>query len=187
METATAAAPVPHDRGTERTHATLEQRAILPAFGAGPETTLLTVAGSRPIEAIRAGDLVLTQDTSSGALAFTPVLMIHHTERQLAKTISLGGSPIIATDLERFWVAGKGWAMVLDLKVGDVIRALGDVVRVDAVEDAGSRPVYHVQVATGRGIVVGKRGILAHDERMALPSVGVFDTASLDTKTRPVR
>ena len=98
-----------------------EKRAILPGFGA--ETTLLTVSGSQPIEAIRAGDLVLTQDTSSGTLAFSPVLIIYHAERQPVKTISIGGSPIVATDLERFWVAGKGWVMVLDLKAGDVIRA----------------------------------------------------------------
>jgi hypothetical protein len=185
VETTTAAAPVPRDKGADGYQTALEQRAMLPAFGAGAETTLLTLAGPQPFEAIRAGDLVLTQDTSTGALAFTPVLMIHHAERQPAKTISIGGSPIVVTDLERFWVAGKGWVMVLNLKVGDVIRALGNVARVDTVEDAGARPVYHVQVAAGRGIVVGKSGILAHDERMAFPSAGVFDAASLDTKTPP--
>ena len=99
------------------------------------------------------------------------------------KTISIGGSPIVATDLERFWVAGKGWVMLLDLKAGDRIRALDNVERVDTVEDAGARAVYHVQVGTGRGIVVGKGGILRHDERVAAPSAGVFDAASLDAKT----
>ena len=39
-----------------------------------------------------------------------------------------------------------------------------------AIEDAGVRTVYHVQVAAGRGIIVGARGILAHDERVAFPA-----------------
>ena len=74
--------------------------------------------------------------------------------------------------------------MVLDLKAGDAIRALGDVVRVTAVEDAGSRPVYHVQVAAGRGIMIGKRGILAHDERVAFPPAAIFDAATIDRTAR---
>ena len=154
METTTSAAPVPRDRDAKDSRATLEKRAVLPAFGA--ETTLLTIAGSQPIEAIRAGDLVLTQDTSSGALAFTPVLMIHQAGRQLVKTISIGGSPIIATDLERFWVAGKGWSMVLDLKAGDMIRGLGDVVPVDSVERRRLPARLSRPGGAGRGIVVGK-------------------------------
>ena len=98
---------------------------MLPAFGAGTNDAPHPRRLREPIEAIRAGDLVLTQDTASGALAFTPVLMVHHAGRQLVKTVSIGGSLIVATDLERFWVAGKGWAMLLDLKVGDGIRSSG--------------------------------------------------------------
>ena len=59
--------------------------------------------------------------------------------------------------------------MARDLKPGDAIRALGGVARVSAVADAGTGPVCHVQVAEGRGIFVGRRGILAHDDRMARP------------------
>jgi hypothetical protein len=39
--------------------------------------------------------------------------------------------------------------------------------------------VAHIQVATKRGIIVGKRGILAHDERVALPVASPFDAAEI--------
>jgi hypothetical protein len=182
----TAAGPVPRDRGREGTQQTMvEQRAMLPAFGA--ETPLLTISGLQPIETIRAGDLVLTQNTASGALAFTPVLTIHRTENQVVKTITIGDTPIVATDLERFWAAGKGWVMLRDLKAGDAVRALADVARVASIEDTGARPVYHVDVAARRGIIVGKLGILAHDERMAVPAAALFDAATIDGARGPGR
>ena len=182
----TAAGPAPRDQGRGGTpQGTVEQRAMLPAFGAA--TPFLTISGLQPVEAIRAGDLVLTRDTASGALAFTPVLTIHHSENQVVKTITIGDLPIIATDLERFWAAGKGWVMLRNLKAGDAVRGLADVVRVASIEDAGSQHVYHVEVAARRGIIVGARGILAHDERMAVPSAAIFDAATIDAARGPGR
>ena len=182
--TATAATPPPQDLDREResSQTAAEKRAMLPSFGAG--TPVWTLSGVRPVEAIRAGDQVLTQDTSTGALAFMPVVTIHHPALQPVKTITVAGAPMVVTDLERFWVAGKGWVMVLDLKPGDPIRALGGVVPVAAVEDAGARPGYHVQVAAGRGIIVGERGLLAHDELVAYPVAAAFDAAAIDGPTR---
>jgi len=185
---ATAATPPPQDLDRERerqsSHATVEKRAMVPAFAAG--TSVWTLSGHRTIETIRAGDEVLTQDTTTGALAFAPVLTIHHPALQPVKTIAVADASMVVTDLERFWVAGKGWVMVLDLKAGDPLRALGGVVRVAAVEDAGARSVYQVQVAAGRGILVGQRGLLAHDERVAHPATASFDSADIDAAPRSV-
>src|ERR1700680_3267846 len=56
------------------------------------------------------------------------------------KTIAVADASIVVTELERFWVAGRGWVMVLDLKAGDVLRALGGMVRVARSEnDRGRR------------------------------------------------
>ena len=68
------------------------------------------------------------------------------------------------------------------------VRGLGDVGRLTAIDDAGVRPVYHVRVAPGRGVIVGERGLLAHDERVALPAVALFDAGpTQDKPTRPGR
>ncbi len=178
VDSATSATPAPARHDANKADAqpkTAEKRAILPGFGA--HTPVWTNDGIKPIEVIRAGDLVLAQDTTSGALSFAPVLMIHRTELQRAKTVTIGDIPMCATDVERFWVAAKGWKMVVDLKAGDAIRALGDVVRVASIEDAGAQPIYHVQVAPGLAMLVGTKGVLAHDERVALPVSSAFDAA----------
>ena len=44
----------------------------------GAGTPVQTRTGPRPIEALRVGDLVLAQDTTTGALGFRPVLFTHH-------------------------------------------------------------------------------------------------------------
>jgi hypothetical protein len=183
METSTSAVPPPRRLDRETSSAAVNKRAVIPAFGAG--TPVWTLAGPRPVEAILTGDQILTQNTTTGALAFAPVLLIHHSVRQPAKEITLAGGQFVLTDLERLWVASKGWVMVLDLKPGDAIRALGKLVRVASVEDAEAQLVYHVQIGPGRGIIVGDRGILAHDERVATPAASLFDDAAIAEEGRP--
>ena len=133
----TSAAPthaLVEDAKGEATHATAKKLARVPSFGHG--TPVWTLAGLRPIESVRAGDKVLTQDVSSGALNFAPVLAIHHLSRDPVKSITFGDASIVATTLERFWVPGRGWVRVFELNPGDVIRLLGTVARLDAVEAA---------------------------------------------------
>src|SRR5262249_4260536 len=49
---------------------------IRSCFVAG--TLVRTLHGPRPIEGLQVGDQVLSQDTSSGALSFQPILVVHH-------------------------------------------------------------------------------------------------------------
>ena len=175
-ETVSSASPAP--RGSDRGADSSPVRGRARVSSLGEETPVRTLSGLRPIENLRAGDKVLTQDTASGALGFVTVETIRRVAGEPVKAITLGDEEIVATDLERLWVAGKGWVMARDLKPGDAIRALGGVVRVSAVADAGTKPVCHVQVAEGRGIFVGRRGILAHDDRMARPVTTPFDLAA---------
>ncbi len=45
-------------------------------FGAG--TMVRTLTGSQPIESLKLGDQVLTQSVKTGALAYKPILAVHH-------------------------------------------------------------------------------------------------------------
>ena len=41
-------------------------------------TPVSTLTGLRPIESLKLGDVVLSQDTETGVLGFQPVLGVHH-------------------------------------------------------------------------------------------------------------
>ncbi len=152
-------------------------RAILPGFGAG--TQVWTITGPQAIEALRTGDRVLTQDTETGELGYKPIVAIHQGVRQPIKVLTIGNEVIETTGMERFWVAGKGWAMAGEMKAGDVTRSLGGLRPVTKVEDRGISPVYHIRVDEGRGVVVGEQGALAHDEQVAGPAGVPFDSAAI--------
>ncbi len=155
-----------------------DARARLASFGKG--TPVWTRSGLRPVDDLRAGDLVLTQDPAGGALAFEPILTIRRAASGLARPIAIGEATIVATDLERLWRPGRGWIVAGELRPGDPVRTLGGLARVTLVGDVKPQPVFHVQVFGGRGIFVGPAGILAHDDRVHNPVPVPFDSLSGD-------
>jgi hypothetical protein len=142
-------------------------------FGAG--TLVQTREGARPIEAIRAGDVVLSQDTKTGRLSFEPVLVVHHDKPAPMLRIDLGGEAVVSTGIHRFWRPGKGWAMARDLKPGDSVRTLGGRAQVAAVETAPEQPTFNLEVGGGRSFFVGKAGVLVHDKGPVQPEPDPFD------------
>ncbi len=142
-------------------------------FGAG--TLVQTFAGPRKIEAIALGDRVLSQDTGTGALSFQPVLATHVNGPADTLRISAGGETIVATGIHRFWKAGKGWTMARDLSVGDRLRMICGVVKVESIEPGPSQKVYNLDVAQARDFLVGSSGLLVHDFSFVLPVTEPFD------------
>ena len=142
-------------------------------FGAG--TAVQTLAGARPIEAIRIGDQVLTQDVGSGALGYEPVVAVHHNPPQSTLRLTLGEDSVIVTPIHRFWRAGRGWAMARDLKPGDSVRTLGGAVKVKAVSEDRVQRVFNLEVARGRSFFVGQGGMLVHDNSLVEPTPNPFD------------
>ena len=94
-------------------------------FGAG--TRVRTLDGSRPIEEIREGDPILTQNTTTGALSYQPVVVAYHNPPNATFRIELDNETIVATGIHRFWKAGKGWVMARELKPGDRLRTVGGI------------------------------------------------------------
>jgi Pretoxin HINT domain len=138
-------------------------------------TLVQTVDGPRPIESIRVGDSVLSQGPSTGTLAFQPVVAIHRNQPAATSLIKVGGESIVATDIHRFWKAGKGWTMVRDLKSGDRIRKVGGLVKIESIEPDKTQPVYNLDVAENRDFFVGKNGLLVHDFSFVQPVSEPFD------------
>jgi hypothetical protein len=142
-------------------------------FGAG--TPVRTLQGPRPIEDVRDGDLVLCQDTRTGALSFRPVVAVYHNPPNATYRIGLDTETIVATGIHRLWKAGQGWVMARDLKAGDRLRTLGGAVEVRSVEPDGVQPVFNLRVAGSDDFFVGGHGVLAHDNSMVKPVEHPFD------------
>jgi hypothetical protein len=169
-------------------------------FAAG--TPVHALSGLKPIETLRTGDQVLTQDTTTGALSFQPILAVFHNPPNQTVRVRVGdlrvtGSqeeieneddeePVVATGIHRFWKSGGGWVMARDLKPGDTLRILGGVARVEIVEPDDVQPVYNLEVAHGQSFFVGQRGVLVHDNSLVQPTPDPFDATgrSLDQQSR---
>ncbi len=153
-------------------------------FAAG--TPVRTLNGPRPIESIRVGDRLLSQDTMTGRLIYKPVLAVFHNKPAPTFKISVGGETVVATGIHRFWKAGQGWVMARDLKTGDTLRTLEGARTVDSVETDRVQPVFNLQVADGQSFLVGKAGLLVHDNSIVNPVAHPFDVepslASLSTE-----
>jgi hypothetical protein len=143
-------------------------------FGGG--TPVRTLDGLRPIESLRAGDLVLAQDLKSGELKYQAVVAAYHNPPNATYRVALDdGESIVATGIHRLWKAGQGWTMTRDLKPGDVLRTLGGVATVRSVEAEKTQPVHNLKVAEGESYFVGSSGVLAHDNSTINPVPKPFD------------
>lgn len=147
---------------------------IVSCFAAG--TPVKTREGRKPIEEIRVGDQVLSQDAATGGLAFQSVLAIHHNPPDQTLRITLDeGDPIVASRFHRFWLVGRGWKMARDLQTGDVVRTLGGPLKVKTIEPGPVVPVFNLDVARSRTYFVGDRDSLVHDNTLPDPHAPIFD------------
>src|SRR5579883_1237753 len=91
-------------------------------FAAG--TPLLTPTGSKPIESLVRGDLILSRDQNDVEGVVEPKI-VEEVFVGLAPVIQVhvGGQAIITTLAHPFWVQGKGWLPARELMTGD--RLLG--------------------------------------------------------------
>jgi hypothetical protein len=162
--------------------------ASLECFGEG--TLVHATGGPKAIETVRVGDRVLSQNVSTGALTYQPVMVVHRNQNAATVRIGVAGETIVATGIHRFWKAGKGWTMARDLKAGDRLRMLGSVVEVNSVVKDKAQTVYNLDVAENRDFFVGSQGLLVHDSNFVKPELEPFDQegdlATLSISAAPV-
>ena len=134
---------------------------IYSCFVAG--TPVRSINGHRPIESVRVGDRLLTQDVTTGALSFQSVMVVHHNAPAETIRVALdNGETITASTYHRFWQIGKGWAMAKQLRTGDTLRTLGGIARVVSLEPGATVPVFNLDVAGTRTFFVGMKDALVH-------------------------
>jgi len=142
-------------------------------FAAG--TPVQTFEGPRPIESLRVGDRVLSQNTVSGRLSYVAVLKPIQNKPSPTFKVALGAETVVATGIHRFWKAGHGWAMVRDLKPGDTLRTVGGTVRVGSIESETVQPVFNLEVGDNQTYFVGAVGALVHDNTLMKSVTLPFD------------
>jgi hypothetical protein len=126
-------------------------------------TPVWTKTGRRPIESLELGDLVLSQDISTGELKYQPV--IGRTVRPPSPIIriSLEGEELRTTKGHPFWVAGVGWRMAKELGDGAVLHGVIGASRIRSVKPADEAEAYNLVVADFSTYFVGESGLLVHD------------------------
>ncbi|WP_345784182.1 polymorphic toxin-type HINT domain-containing protein [Paenibacillus lacisoli] len=81
------------------------------------------------------GDKVLSKDEATGEVAYKEVTATFNHETDEIYKISVGGQTIESTFNHPFYVEGKGWTFVKDLKVGDLlVKSDGNTLKIDSIE-----------------------------------------------------
>ena len=155
----------------------------------GKGTPVHTINGIRPIEEIRIGDRVLSQNPQNGALEYRPVTASYHNPPSTTFEIQIGDETIVSSDFHRFWVAGQGWVMARDLKAGDSVRLLQGQAIIEDVREGQVQPVFNLDVADNRSFLIGQAGTIVHDFSIPSATIDPFDAvpdlAALTGKSDP--
>ena len=127
-------------------------------------TLIQSEEGRIPIESIRLGDLVLSQDVESGKLELKPV--VKTTLRPLAKTLNFATDQgaVEATLGHWWWVAGKGWVRTKELEVGMCLhtaKGTSKILSIDATPDEVE--TYNLVIADNHTYFVGDERLLSYD------------------------
>ncbi|WP_414811802.1 polymorphic toxin-type HINT domain-containing protein, partial [Paenibacillus algorifonticola] len=102
-------------------------------FTAG--TKVLTDEGEKPIEEIEVGDKVLSKDDETGEVAYKEVVGLFQKQADEIYYVHIGDEIIEVTGEHPFWLDGKGWTFVKDLKVGDLlVSSDGSKLAIDKIE-----------------------------------------------------
>jgi hypothetical protein len=133
-------------------------------------TLVWTKTGTRPIETIENGDLVLAQDVDTGELKYRPVIGLSVRPPSPIVNVSLGNESILATKGHPFWVAGAGWRMAKEMADGDVLHSVSGSTTIKKVEPSGEAEAYNLIVADFNTYFVGQHGFLVHDNTPRRPT-----------------
>ena len=153
-----------------------------------PGTPVWTQAGLTAIEQIKIGDLVLSQDPTTGELAYRPV--VETTVGPLSQVVALnvGDEQIVSTLGHRFWVNGQGWAMAKELQASSSLHVLAGAVDLKAIEPAGDMECHNLIVDGFHTFFVGESRVLVHDKTCPQPTLAVTPgLPSLEPPTEPTR
>ncbi|WP_303804257.1 polymorphic toxin-type HINT domain-containing protein [Ruminococcus flavefaciens] len=130
-------------------------------------TPVETEDGQKPIEEIKEGDMVLSEDPTTGEVAYKTVLKTYENETTELVHVHVNGDEIKATPSHYFYSVQFGWTKAADLRAGDVLVLVnGESVVVEWVEHEileSPVKVYNFEVEDFHTYFVGDSGVLVHN------------------------
>ncbi len=137
------------------------------------DTPVWTISGAVPIEKVRVGDMVLSQDPNTGELMFQPVLQTSKRAPERLFKVSLAtryGDTLEGSGGHPLWVSGEGWVKMRDLKSGMVLHGVDGTTLVRDVEPSQAQETFNLVVDDFHTYVVGERRLLCHDNTPSRPT-----------------
>ncbi len=131
-----------------------------------PGTLVWTEAGLEPIEKLRPGDRVLSQDPRSGELALK--FIAETTLRPPSPTlrVQVASEVVVATRGHPFWSVGKGWRMAKELEAKDRLYTLEGSAAIVSVEEGPEWQAHNLVIEGFGTYFVGKQGLLVRDNAL---------------------
>ncbi|MEK3824258.1 polymorphic toxin-type HINT domain-containing protein [Paenibacillus sp. FSL K6-1558] len=128
-------------------------------------TKVQTDEGEKPIEDIEVGDKVLAKSDETGEVAYKEVVGLFQKQADQIFKVHIGDEIIEATAEHPFWLDGKGWTFVKDLKVGDLlVSSDGTKLAIDKIEkEPREATVYNFEVRDFNSYFVSNLGIWVHN------------------------
>ncbi|HBL84589.1 MAG TPA: hypothetical protein DDZ99_06745, partial [Clostridiales bacterium] len=131
-------------------------------------TLVSTENGNKPIEEIKAGDLVWSENPETGEKALKRVMQTFVNETDVLVHVFIGEQEIITTEEHPFWVEGKGWVDAAELQIGDIVRTNNDqtlfVCKIYVEKLSSPVKVYNFEVEDFHTYYVGDDSILVHND-----------------------
>ena len=129
-------------------------------------TLVLTSEGNKPIEEIKAGDLVYSTNPETGESEYKEVVRAFRKESDVIIHIFVNGEEIETTPQHPFWVEDE-WVSAKDLREGDVL-TLADGTSVAITRTYGEQLdepviVYNFEVQDFHTYYVTDTGVLVHN------------------------
>jgi hypothetical protein len=129
-------------------------------------TNVWTAGGPVAIDKLKAGDLVLAQESATGELSYKPVLQTTVRPASALVELKVGGEIVRTSGGHPFWVAGEGWIKARDLKAGMELHGVNGSVLVQSVERIHEEKTYNLIVADFNSYFVGDSMVLSHDNTL---------------------
>ena len=127
-------------------------------------TLITTESGLVPIENIKIGDRVLSQNIKTGELSLKPVIRTAIRPPAPTNILKLSsGEEIQSTMGHPWWVIGKGWVKSKDLKAGMHLRTPKATVEILEVQPAKVVQTHNIVVADTNSYFVGNDRVLSYD------------------------
>jgi hypothetical protein len=134
-------------------------------------TLVQTASGLRPIETLKGGDLVVSQDVESGKLDLKPIIQVVPREPGPIVVIKTDDDEIRSTQGHRWWVPGKGWVMAAELESGMTLHTATGTVRVNEVREETEQATINLVVDEYHTYFVGKERLLSFDNIEPRPTL----------------